>query len=62
MKDTEEIKLTTYLPPVVTVVEFRIESGFAGSIADEIAVNGNNEMVELLTDEGGSEFDDSNFF
>ena len=50
-----------YVPPMLTVVEFRIESGFAASIADEVSVNG-NEMVEMLTDDGGGELDDSNFF
>ncbi|MBP5536677.1 MAG: hypothetical protein J6X62_07800 [Bacteroidales bacterium] len=50
-----------YEAPILTVVEFRVESGYATSIADGIAVNG-NEMVELITDEGGSEFDDGDFF
>ena len=61
MKKTEERKPMVYVPPMLTVVEFRIESGFAASIADEVSVNG-NEMVEMLTDDGGGELDDSNFF
>ena len=51
-----------YEAPALTVVEFRVERGFAPSGLREVQTSGNNDAIELVSEEGGSEFDDGDFF